>query len=66
MSKQQFFYNYTASQHKVHDKFNFGIMIAEIDDNECLADDALEELRAEALKDHPNADSINITAFNRV
>ena len=55
MIKKSFFYNYTANKFGGYNRFSYGIMTAELDND---ADDV-------AKKDHPDAD-INITAFNRV
>ena len=68
MIKCSFFYNYTANKVGGYSKFNYGIMTAELDndDNDAdLADYFFEKLKATAKKDHPDA-VINITAFNRV
>jgi hypothetical protein len=68
MIKQSFFYNYTANKFGGYNRFSYGIMTAELDndaDDVDIADYFFEQLKATAKKDHPDAD-INITAFNRV
>jgi hypothetical protein len=68
MNKQSFFYNYTANKANCYDKFNYGIMTAktEDDNDHDLINRVLEKVKSTARESHPDADNINITAFNRV
>ena len=66
MTKQSFFYNFTASRVSGYSKFNYGILSAESDDDKSLADEVLKNLKSKAKEEYPDADDINITAFNRV
>jgi hypothetical protein len=69
MKKQKFFYNYTANKKNGYDKFNYGIMSTTSDDDDDgmdLIDEVFEKVNSLAKESYPDADNINITAFNRV
>jgi hypothetical protein len=68
MKKQKFFYNYTANKKNGYDKFSYGIITAthDGDGDMDLIDEIFEKLKSLAKEDYPDADNINITAFNRV
>ena len=68
MNKQKFFYNYTANKKNGYDKFCYGIITAtpDGDGDMDLIDEIFEKVKSLAKEDHPDADNINITAFNRV
>ena len=66
MTKISFFYNYNAFKINSYDKFNYGILDLESDNDCFLAGAAIEKLKSNAKELYPDADSINITAFNRV
>jgi hypothetical protein len=68
MNKQKFFYNYTANKKNGYDKFSYGIITAtpDGDGDMDLIDEIFEKLKSLAKEDFPDADNINITAFNRV
>jgi hypothetical protein len=68
MNKQHFFYNYTANKKNGYDKFCYGILTATSDgDGDMdLIDEIFEKVKSLAKEDYPDADNINITAFNRV
>jgi hypothetical protein len=66
MTKQSFFYNYDAVQINGYNKFNYGIMDLESDEDCFLSGAAIDKLKSNAKELYPDADSINIKAFNRV
>jgi uncharacterized membrane-anchored protein len=66
MNRQSFFYNFTASRVNGYSKFNFGIITADSKDDKSLADKILNKLQSNAKEEYPDADDINVTAFNRV
>ncbi len=69
MNRQSFFYNFTAIRVNGYSKFKYCIMTTKIDsdvDDADLADYFLEELKANAKEEYPDADAINVTAINRV
>tara|TARA_R110000803_G_scaffold113009_1_gene181443 strand:- start:428 stop:631 length:204 start_codon:yes stop_codon:yes gene_type:complete len=67
MKKQKFFYNFTANKKNVYDKFCYGIITTNSDDDDMdLIDEVFEKVKSLAKESHPDADNINITAFNRV
>ena len=68
MKKQKFFYNYTANKKYVYDRYCYGIMTTESNDDGDmdLIDEVFEKVKSLAKESYPDADNINITAFNRV
>mgnify|MGYP003676792860 CR=1 FL=1 len=68
MTKQRFFYNVTSTETNGSRRFSYGIMTAESDilDDAALSDQVFEKVESLGRENHPNAVSINITAFNRV
>jgi hypothetical protein len=68
MIKQKFFYNYTANKKNGYNKFCYGIITTTSDDGDDmdLIDEVFEKVKSTAKESYPDADDINITAFNRV
>jgi hypothetical protein len=66
MEKKSFFYNYDAVKVNGYSKFNYGIIDVESDDDCFLAGVVLDKIKSNAKELYPDADSINIIAFNRV
>ncbi|AUG84986.1 hypothetical protein MAELSTROM_67 [Pseudoalteromonas phage Maelstrom] len=66
MKKGSFFYNYTALKTGVYNKFSYGIISVECDEDRELSSEAFEAIKKESNKQFPDADNINFTAFNPV
>ena len=60
--KRKYFYNYTANKQGVYDKFRHGVISVDGDDEE----DIHSYVLADARKNYPDADNINITALNKL
>ena len=66
MIKGQFFYNYTAQKRNSYDKFSYGTFILTCDDSKNFADEGFNEMKKIMNDEYPDADSLNLTAFNRI
>jgi hypothetical protein len=67
MTTQKFFYNLNASKENGYNKFSYGILTTKSNgDDVDLIDEVFEKVKSLAREGYPDADAINITAFNRV
>lgn len=69
MTCVSYFYNYNADKRNEYSKFNFGILKVSDLSEDALEDigvELFEKLKTEAKAAYPDADNINITAFNRI
>ena len=66
MKKVEFFYNYTAIKQGVYNKFNCGTFGASNLDGAVRGGDAFKALYKDAKEMYPDAESIDVTAFNRI
>ncbi len=66
MSKGKFFYNYTAQKKNSYDKFAYGTITLVCDDSKDVADEGFSEIKKIMNDEYPDADTLNLTAFNRI
>ena len=66
MLEGKFFYNYTAQKKGSYDKFSYGTFRLRCDESKIFEDEAFAEMKNIMNNEYPDADSLNLTAFNRI